>query len=75
MLLAGFIREVHYLDWLANVVLVKKANEKRRMCVDFMNLNKACPKDSFSLPRIDQLVDSTSGHRLLTFMDAFSRYS
>ena len=70
-MLVGFIREVHYLDWHANVVLVKKVNEKRRMCVDFMNLNKACPKDSFPLPRIDQLVDSIARHKLLTFMDAF----
>ena len=45
------------------------------MCVDFMNLNKACPKDSFPLPRIDQLVDSTARHKLLTFMDAFSGYN
>ena len=45
------------------------------MCVDFMDLNKACPKDSFPLPRIDQLVDSTAGHKLLTFMDAFSGYN
>ena len=45
------------------------------MCVDFTNLNKACPKDSFLLPRIDQLVDLTAGHRLLTFMDAFSGYN
>ena len=74
-MLAGFIREVHYLDWLANVVLAKKANGKRRMCMDFMNLNKAYPKDSFPLPRIDQLVDSTAGHKLLTFMDAFSGYN
>ena len=54
---------------------MKKANGKWRMCVDFTNLNKVCPKDSFSLLRIDQLVDSTAGHRLLTFMDAFSRYN
>ena len=46
LLTTGFIREVYYLDWLANVVLVKKANRKWRMCVDFTNLNKACPKDS-----------------------------
>lgn len=71
----GFIREVYYLDWLANVVLVKKANRKWRMCVDFTDLNKACSKDSFPLPRIDQLVDSTSRHKLLTFMDAFSGYN
>ena len=57
-----FIREMHYLDWLANVVMVKKANEKWRMCVDFTNLNKASPKDSYPLPQIDALVDSTTRH-------------
>ena len=66
---------MYYPEWLANVVLVKKANGKWRMCVDFTDLNKACPKDSFPLPRIDQLVDFTVGHKLLTFMDAFSRYN
>ena len=75
LLAAGFIREVYYPDWLANVVLVKKANGKQRICMDFTDLNKACPKDSFPLPRIDQLVDSTAGHKLPTFMDAFSRYN
>ena len=45
------------------------------MCVDFTDLNKACPKDSFPLPRIDQLVNSTAGHKLLMFMDTFSRYN
>ena len=68
---AEFIREVYYLDWLANVVMVKKANRKWRMCVDFMDLNKACPKDSYPFPRIDVLVDSTARHQLLSFMDAF----
>jgi hypothetical protein len=75
LLKARFIREVDYPEWLANVVLVKKTTEKWRMCVDFTDLNKACPKDSFPLPRIDLLVDSTSGHELLTFMDAFSGYN
>ena len=75
LLSTGFIQEVYYPDWLANVVLVKKANGKWGMCVDFTDLNKACPKDSFPLPRIDQLVDSTAGYRLLTFMDAFSGYN
>ena len=70
-----FIREVYYPDWLANVVMVKKANGKWRMCVDFTDLNKACPKDSYPLPRIDQLVDSIVGHQLLSFMDAFSGYN
>ena len=55
--------------------MVKKANGKWRMCVDFIDLNQACPKDSFPLPRIDQLVDSTAGHKLLNFMDAFSDYN
>jgi hypothetical protein len=75
LLKARFIREVDYPEWLANVVLVKKSNGKWRMCVDFTDLNKACPKDSFPLPRIDLLVDSTSGHELLSFMDAFSGYN
>ena len=75
LLIAGFIREVYYPDWLANVVLVKKANGKWRMCVDFTDLNSVCPKDSFPLPRIDQLVDSTAGHKLLTFMDTFSGFN
>ena len=73
LLSAGFIREVYYPDWLANVVLVKKAYGKWKMCMDFTDLNKTCPKDSFPLPRIDQLVDSIA--RLLTFMDAFSGYN
>jgi catalase len=59
--MARFIKEVDYPQWLANVMLVKKSNRKRKMCVDFTDLNKACPKDSFPLPRIDLLVDSMSG--------------
>ena len=55
--------------------MVKKANGKWRMCVDFTNLNRACPKDSYPLPHIDVLVDSTARHWLLSFMDAFSRYN
>ena len=59
---AQFIRKFYYLDWLANVVIVKKTNGKWRMCIDFSDLNKAYPKDSYPLPRIDQLVDSTACH-------------
>ena len=69
---ANFIRKVYYPEWLANVVMVKKANRKWKMCVDFTNLNSACSKDSFPLLKIDQLVDSAIGHKLLTFMDGFS---
>jgi len=69
---AEFIREVYYPNWLANVVMVKKANGKWRTCVDFTDLNKACPKDSYPLPQIDILVDLIARHQLLSFMDAFS---
>ena len=75
LLIAGFIQEVFYPKWLANVIMVKKSYEKWRMCVDFTDLNYACVKDSFPLLRIDQLVDSTAGHKLLTFMDVFLGYN
>jgi len=75
LLSAGHIREIQYPEWLANVVLVKKANGKWRMCVDFTDLNKACPKDSYPLPSIDALVDSASGCKMLSFLDAFSGYN
>ena len=75
LLAAGFVREVQYPSWLANVVMVRKSSGKWRICVDYTDLNRACPKDSFPLPKIDQLVDTTSGHRLLSFMDAFSGYN
>ena len=55
--------------------MVKKANEKWRMCVDFTDLNKGCPKDSYPLLRIDTLVDSMARNQLLSFMDAFSGYN
>ncbi|CAL9000626.1 unnamed protein product [Prunus brigantina] len=71
----GFIREATYPVWLANSVMVRKANGGWRMCQDYTDLNKACPKDSFPLPRIDQLVDATAGHELLSFMDAYSGYN
>ncbi|KAI5345228.1 hypothetical protein L3X38_013105 [Prunus dulcis] len=70
-----FIREVDYPTWLANVVMVRKPRKGWRMCVDYTNLNRSCPKDSFPLPRIDQLVDATAGHALLSFMDAYSGYN
>ena len=61
LLAVGFIQEVYHLEWLANPIVVRKKNGKWRMCVDYTGLNKACPKDPFLLPRIDQVVDSTSG--------------
>ena len=75
LLQAKVIREVEYLEWLANVILVKKANGKWRICIDFTDINRACPKDSFPLPRIDLIIDATAGHELLSFMDSFSGYN
>ncbi|KAI5355931.1 hypothetical protein L3X38_008826 [Prunus dulcis] len=71
----GFIREATYPVWLANSVMVRKTTGGWRMCQDYTDLKKACPKHSFSLPRIDQLVDATAGHELLSFMDAYSGYN
>ncbi|XP_075478767.1 uncharacterized protein LOC142519613 [Primulina tabacum] len=71
LLRAGHIREVQFPTWLSNVVLVPKSTGKWRMCVDFRDLNKACPKYCYPLSRIDQLVDSTSGCELLSFLDAY----
>ena len=70
----GFIRVVKYPEWLANVVVVPKKGNKWRVCVDYTDLNNACPKDSFPLPRIDQIVDASAGHGMLSFLDAFSGY-
>ena len=75
LLAINFIRKSFYPCWHANSVLVKKANGKWRTCVDFTDLNKACPKDSFPLPHIDQLVNVIIEHELLSFMDAYSRFN
>ena len=75
LLQAEAIKEVEYHEWLANVVLVKKANGKWRLCIDFNDINKACPKDSFPFPRIDLIVDAIASHELLSFMNAFSGYN
>jgi len=74
LLAVGFIKEVYHPEWLANPVLVQKKNGKWRMCVDYTSLNKACPKDMFPLPHIDQVVDSTSGCETLCFLNAYSGY-
>ena len=66
---------VEYPEWLANVILVPKKDDKVRVCVDFRDFNKASPKDDFPLSHIDMQVDSTAGHSMLSFMDGFSRYS
>ena len=65
------IREVKYSEWLANVVLVPKKNGKMRMCIDFTDLNKACKKDLFPLPRIDIYVDKAAGCKRFSLLDCF----
>jgi hypothetical protein len=74
LLAAGFIKEVIHPEWVANPVLVKKKNNEWRMCVDYTDLNKHCPKDHFGLPRIDQVVNSTVVCALLCFLDCYSGY-
>jgi hypothetical protein len=69
-----FLKEVYRPDSLANPILVPKKNKDWRMCVDYIDLNKACKEDPFMLPWIDQVVDSTIGCRLLSFLDCYSKY-
>ena len=71
---ARVVTEVFYPEWLANTVVVKKKKGKWRVCVDFIYLNKACPKNPFPMPRIDQLVNATVGHPRMSFLDAFQGY-
>ena len=71
LLAAGLIVEVFHPEWLPNPVLVLKKNDTWRMCVDYPDLNKACPADPFALPRIDQIIDATAR---LSFLDAYSGY-
>ena len=70
----GVIWPVKYPTWLSNVMLVQKKNSKWRMCVDFMSINKTCPKDDFPLPRISTLIDSAAGCEILSLLDYFLGY-
>jgi hypothetical protein len=75
LLAAGFIKEVYHPEWLANPILVlKKNNNEWRLCVDYTDLNKHCLKDPFTLPRIDQVIDSICGYVFLSFLDCYSGY-
>ncbi|KAL0327949.1 UNVERIFIED_CONTAM: Retrovirus-related Pol polyprotein from transposon [Sesamum calycinum] len=74
LLSAGHIKEIQFPKWLSNIILVPKLGGKWKMCIDFPDLNKACPKNFYPLPRIDQLVDSTSGCELLSMVDALQGY-
>jgi hypothetical protein len=70
----GFIRPVDYPSWLANPVLVEKSDKFWRMCIDYTSLNKSCPKDEYPMPRICQIIDSTTSCELLSFLDAYLGY-
>lgn len=70
-----FIRDAYYPEWIDNPVLVPKPNGKWQTYIDYSDLNKACPKHYFSLPRIDQLVDATTGYETMSFMDAYSGFN
>ena len=70
LLEAGFIRDIKHPDWLANLEMIPKKDKSWRLCVDFIDLNEACPKDPFPLPRIGQIIDATTGHDSLCFLDA-----
>jgi hypothetical protein len=74
LLNARFIREIHYPSWLVNVVMVEKKNDKWKMCTNFTNLNKCCPKDAFLLSRIDKVVDSVAGSKIMALLDCFLGY-
>ena len=74
LLKARMIRDVKYPRWIANVIVVQKKNGKWRVCVDYTNTNKACPKEPFPLPHIDIMVDATIGHEMLTFMEVMAGF-
>lgn len=70
-----FIRPVDYEKWISNIVPVTKPTGGIRICTNFRDLNKACPKDDFPLPNIDMIIDLTVGNEMLSLMDAFSSYN
>lgn len=71
----GFIREVKYPRWISNIVPIKKKNGQVRVCIDFRDLNEACPKDDFPLPITELLIDSTTQYAIMPFMDGYARYN
>ncbi|GKV10424.1 hypothetical protein SLEP1_g21788 [Rubroshorea leprosula] len=74
LLQVGFVKRVDYCEWVANPVLVKKANGKWRMCIDYTNLNQACPKDCYPMPSINKLVEAASENERLSLLDAYFGY-
>ena len=75
LLEAKFIRTTRYVEWLSNIVPVRKKNGKIRICIDFRNLNLATPNDQYPMPTVDSLVDSTVGYQVYSFMDGYADYN
>jgi len=75
LIACSFIREEQHPDWVANIVPVLKKNEKIRICIDYRDLNTACPKDEFPLPLTDVMIDNTCGFERMSFMDDFLGYN
>ena len=74
VLAAGFNMEVYHPKWLANQVLLLKKSDTWHMCIDYTDMNKACPNNPFALPMIYKVIDSTAGSELLCFLEAYSGY-
>jgi hypothetical protein len=72
---AGFIYPITYTSWVSNPVPINKKQGTIRVCTNFRDLNNACPKDNFSTPFIDQIIDDCANHEALSFMDRFSSYN
>ena len=75
LLKAGSIYPVPLTEWVQNVVPVNKKQGTIRVCIDFRDLNKACPKDNFPTLHIDQIIDNCAGSVIFSFMDGFSGYN
>ena len=75
LIACGFIREEQHPDWVANIFPVLKKNGKIRVCIDYRDLNAACPKDEFPLSNFDVMINNTCGFERMSFMDGFSGYN
>jgi hypothetical protein len=72
---ARIIIPLRYLEWIANLVSVRKKNGEIRLCVDFRNLNKCSRKDNYPLPKMEHILQKVSGSKVMSFIDGFSRYN
>ena len=71
----GFIYPVPMMEWVSNIILVAKKYGTIRVGINFQDLNKACFKENFPTPHIDQIIDNCARSVIFSFMDGFSGYS